>query len=326
MTSRRTFLTQLGVLAIGGAAVWWYRDAVVWPKPRAEFITGRASSGWLGFSAEEPRIVIVDTLVNGAPVRALLDSGAQSSVIDRGLAERIGIPLSNIAPVVAFGVSGAPQMGRSAIIDVTVGDLRFGGLRAAVLELEPIAAASRRPFSLILGQDILSVVVADIDFPGGRVAFEDPEFHMLPREAVTVPARSQRRELLIPITVEGTTLEVVLDTGASGALALSPETAQLAGLIDGRDIQTAPSITFGGVSRDQVVVARALDFAGVGYTDVRVHVYNPAEGARIPPGLLGVEVLERFRLFVDIGRGRLHLIEGEHRPRLRPRVEISRIP
>jgi predicted aspartyl protease len=326
LISRRSFLTQAGILAVGAASVWWLRDHVIWPKPRTAFANAQGSSGWLGFSDDEPRIIIIDAELNGTPVRVLLDSGAQSSVIDRGLAERLGIPLSTIIPVVAFGVSGSAQVGRSASIDLRIGGLVLSALRAAVLEIEPIATASRRHFSVILGQDILEVLVADIDFPGGRVSFHDPERHLMPPGAFAAPARLVGRELLVPVTVEETSLEVVLDTGASGALALSPQAAQTAGLLDGRDVQAAPSITFGGLSNDQLIRARALSFAGADYPDVRVHVYTPAKGARIPPGLLGVEVLERFRVLLNLGRGELHLIPGEPRPRRRRRVMISRVP
>ncbi len=312
-------MTQAGILAVGGASVWWLRENVIWPKPGVDFANAQGASGWMGFSDEEPRIIIIDVQVNGSPVRALLDSGAQSSVLDRGLAERLGVSLSAIAPVVAFGVSGSAQVGRTASIDVTMGELALTGLRTAVLELAPIANASRRHFSMIIGQDILEVLVADIDFPGGRVAFHDPVRHLMPQGAVAAPARTEGRELMVPIVLEGVPLEVVLDTGASGALALSPEAAQTAGLLDGRDVRTAPSITFGGVSNDRVIRAGALSFAGVDYPDVRVHIYTPAQGARIPPGLLGVEVLERFRVLLNVQRGELHLIPGEPRSRRRRR-------
>jgi predicted aspartyl protease len=319
LINRRSFLTQAALLVAAGGAAWWVRDNVIWPAPKPVFGGDGASSGWLPFDADEPRIAIVDVLVNGTPARALLDSGAQSSVVDRGLAERLALPVSVVAPVLAFGVSGGPQVGRSAALDLQVGALRLQGLRAAQLELAPIAAASGRPFDLIIGQDVLRVVIADVDFPGGRLAFHDPDLFTLPAGAIASPARTEGRELLVPITIESRPLEAVLDTGASGALALSPTSAEAVGLFDGRRVGWAPSITFGGLSQDRVVRAGALGFAGAEFTDVRVHIYSPAQGARIPAGLLGVEVLEGFRVILDLGRGRLHLVPGVPRPRTRRR-------
>ena len=326
LINRRSFLTQAAVLGAGAAGVWYLRDQIVWRSPTATFADGAASSGWLSFPDDQPRIVIIAASIEGEPVRALLDSGAQSSVVDRGLAERLGLRSSPIAPVVAYGVSGQPQIGRSASMDLAVGALRLSGLRAAVLDLQPIASASGRPFDMILGQDVLRAVIADIDFPAGRLALHAPDRHLMPEGAIATPARSEGRELLVPIAIESRPIEVVLDTGASGALALSPQSAEQVGLLDGRRVRIAPSITFGGVSRDRVVTARSLTFAGAEHTDVRIHIYTPGSGVRVPPGLLGVQVLERFRTIIDIGGGRLHLVPGPERPNARRRRRPDRQP
>lgn len=310
MISRRTFLIQAGILGAGAAGAWWLREHVVWPKPTAAFADGADSSGWLAFSADQPRLVIVPVQINGRAVHALLDSGAQSSVIDRDLARRLDLSLSPIAPVVAFGVSGQAQVGRSASADVSIGALSFKGLTGAVLDIGSIASASGRKFELVLGQDVFRTVIADVDFLQGRVALHDPARYALPLEAVEEPARLGRGELLVPIRIEGRPIEVVLDTGASGALALSPQTAMAAGLLDGRPVHTAPSITFGGLSHDRMVRARTVTFADHDHRDVRVHVYEPAKGAAIPAGLLGAEILERYRVILDLRRGRLFLISS----------------
>jgi predicted aspartyl protease len=308
LISRRSLLSQFGLLAIGGAAAWWLRDNVLWPSPRVVLADGQDGSGWLPFSHREQGVVIVEALVNGAPVQVLVDSGAQTSVIDRGLAQRMQLPTAVAGPVVlAYGVSGGPQLGRAASIDLQLGAVSLQGLRAAVLDLAPISGASGRDFSLILGQDVLHALVADFDFPASRLAFHAPETYRLPDGAAPASARVRGREMLVPVTVETVSLEVVLDTGASAALALSSETAEAAGLLTGRRVGYAPSITFGGLSHDRVVRVKSFAFAGRSYGEVPVHIYEPS-GARVPSGLLGVEALRPFRVILDTGRDRLHLV------------------
>ena len=319
MISRRSFLTQAGVLAASGAGFWWLRNNVLWPEPDLVFHGEARGTGWMPFSSIQPRVVILRASVNGAPVRALLDSGAESSVIDRQLSERLALPATLMAPVMAVGVSGAPQVGRSAMMDVRLGDLTFKGLRAAVLDLAGISSASGRGFEMILGQDLLRQVIADLDFPRDRVSLHEPAAYVLPEGARPATARTDGREMLVPVTVEGDTVEVALDTGASGALALSGETAQTLGLLDGRRVRTARSITFGGVSEDRVVRAERLTFADTHFDDVFIAIYSPARGAPVPPGLLGVGVLERFRVILDQAGGRLHLLPAPPRPRPRRR-------
>jgi predicted aspartyl protease len=311
LISRRSLLTQLGLLAAAGGGAWWVRDHVLWPAPSLVFADGR-SSGWLDFARPEAGVPIVAASVNGQRVEALLDSGAQSSVIDHGLAERLGLAASALAPVIiAFGVSGSPQLGRTAAMDVKLAGLTLGGLRAAVFQLAPIAAASGRSFGLILGQDVLKLLVADLDFPGLRLAFHAPGSFEPPPGSRAVRVRTTGRELFAPILVEGAALEAVIDTGSTAALALSAETAQAAGLLTGRRIGWAPSITFGGAGRDRVVRVDTLGFAGQVYRNVPVHIYARNGAAPLPPGLIGVEALDRFRAILEVGGGRLRLAPAD---------------
>jgi predicted aspartyl protease len=306
---RRSFLAQLGLLAAGGAPAWWFRDKVLWPEPETRF-PAEGTTGWLPMLDPRQGVVVLEARLAGRTVRALLDSGAQSSVVDRGLVERLALPVMAIAPVVvAFGVSGGPQIGRGASLDLELGGLKVQGLRAAVLDLAPISSAARRPFDVILGQDLLHHVMVDLDFPNARLAFAAPEGASPPEGARLLPVRLQGRELMTAVAVEGVSIEVVLDTGASGALALSDETAEAAGLLDGRPVGRAPSLTFGGLSFDRVVRARTVEFADEVYRDVAVHVFTSAQGAPRPAGLLGVEALKRFRILIDAGRGRVHLLD-----------------
>lgn len=307
MISRRTLFSQLALIAAAGGA-WILRDQWLWPSPKVEFADG-ASSGWLPMLRPEQQVVIVETRLGGVVLPALIDSGAQSSVIDRATADRLGIEPAAIAPVVlAYGVSGAPKVGRAATFDLQIGGLTLKGVRAATLDLAAISGASGRDFALILGQDVLRTVIADLDFPAGRLSFHAPAAYRPPPGATAAPARLHRRELQAAVAVDSRSLQATVDTGSSAIVALSEETAERAGLLAGRAIGSAPSIGFGGLSRDRVFTADKVEFAGRAFTGVPVHVYRPSAG-RIPDGLLGAGALSAFRVVLDLGRGRLLLVE-----------------
>ncbi|MBJ7512088.1 aspartyl protease family protein, partial [Brevundimonas sp.] len=87
---RRDLLIRLGLVAGGVAGAWWLRDHVLWRQPKAVFgVDG--SSGWRGYAQPRAATPTVEVLLNGAPVRALVDSGAQYSVVDRALVDRLGL-------------------------------------------------------------------------------------------------------------------------------------------------------------------------------------------------------------------------------------------
>lgn len=309
MTTRRSLLPQLGVLGLGAAGAWWLREEVLWPSPSPVFADDSRSSGWLDFAGEEP-VPVAGVKVNRAPTLALFDSGAQVSTLHSAFAAQIGLRPSPVAPVVAFGIDGAPRIGRSVTIGVEIGELRFERLRVAALDLGPIAEPARERVSLILGQDVLRVLLADIDFAHDRIALRDPHSGPPPK-AVAARVRRVGRELLAQVELNGAVVDAVVDTGASAPLAVSAGVARTAGLLSsgGRAIRT-PSITFGGLSEDLIVRADRLRFAGRTYEGVAVQVFGGKTGRRTPDALLGTGLLQDDRVWLDMGGARLDLVAG----------------
>lgn len=305
MFSRRSFLSNVVLLAAGAGAVWLLRERVLWSAPQPSFATG-SSTGWLAFASDRAPLPTVRAEIEGRRINALIDSGAQYSAIDRGFVETIGLR-SSFAPLVAVGASGQPQLGRGVSADVSVGGLRLEDLKAAVLELGPIAGPRGLSAPLILGQDVLRELVADIDFPGRRLKLVAADAHLLPENAQAAPARSQGRALAVQVAVGDTPLEVTVDTGASAVLALTRQTADSLGLLTGQKPRAATSIVLGGAVRSQVVTAPEVTFAGHTYEDIDVMIFDTARVPGFPRGLLGAGALQRFRTILDHGAGTMHL-------------------
>ena len=295
------------MLAVGGGAVWLLRDRVLWPTPRPAFAAGDGGSGWLSL-APGVAVPVVDAVLNGETVRALVDSGAQATVVDRELAERLRLMNALSVPMIAFGVSGAPQTGRGARLEVALGGLTLPALHAAALDLSPLSAlrGAGPPVALVIGQDVLRTVLLDLDLPHERLAFHARESLHAPPGLQAVPARSRGRELWTDVVVEGMALEVAVDTGLSSALALSEELARSAGLLaEGRPVRRTRSVTLGGASDGREVLADTLELGGRVLRRAPVAVYARGPASLIPPGLLGSGAFRRTRAMLDLGAGRL---------------------
>ncbi len=308
------------MLAVVGGGLWLLRDRVVWPAPRPVFAQA-GGSGWLDL-APGVAVPVVDAVVNGEAVRALVDSGAQASVIDRDLAERLGLLRGVSVPIIAVGVSGGPQTGRTARVDVRLGGLSLPGMPAAALDLSPLGAlrGSGPPVSLVVGQDVLRTVVLDLDLPHDRLALHPPATHAPPAELAAAPARTRGRELWTDVVVEGVALEVAVDTGLSSALALSEELARSTGLLaPGRPMRRTRSVTLGGASYGREVLADTLELGGRTLRHAPVSVYERGAASLIPPGLLGSGAFRRTRAVLDLGRGRLLLAPASVEVRLERR-------
>src|SRR5690606_34539054 len=111
-------LVNLG-LGVGGAIL--LRDQVFWREPEPRIAGGRTA--WLDFAEPRYATVTIRARVNGRDVEALVDSGAQRSVIHRDLARELGLGgLHQLStPLLAYGVGGRPQLGEAVSLEVEVG-------------------------------------------------------------------------------------------------------------------------------------------------------------------------------------------------------------
>lgn len=297
---RRDLLIRLGLVAGGVGGAWWLRDNVVWRGPTVVFAAS-GSSGWLPYAEPRAPTPTVELMVNGKPMRALIDTGAQYSVIDRSLVETLGLTNVFNIPMVAYGVGGDAQVGRGTTLDVAVGGLRLDGLRAAILALGPLAGEQGLGAPLILGQDVLRELLLELDTRDRRLRF-------LPREGWTPPPSLKPIEvtragkaLQAAITVEGATVNAVIDTGASAVLAVTRETAQAAGLLDGRERTPGQSIVLGGVVGAETVIVRTLTIGDELYRQTAVAIYDDVAVPGFPKALVGMAAFENRRLALDLG-------------------------
>ncbi len=306
--SRRSFFLNAGLLTLGVGGAWLARDRLFMPRASVD-ARGPASSGWLPFTADQA-LPIVPVSLGGQLVNALIDSGAQYSVIDAGLAA--GLKLAGTpVPVVAMGVGGSPQVSRGVRLDLAIGALSLAGLGAAVIDLSHVDALGAGGFSLVLGDNVLSSLIADIDFPRRRLSLHRRDGFQLAADAIPTSVRRGDRRLIAPIELEGTPLDAVLDTGASAVLVLSADQAKKSGLLQGRPILTGRSVSLSGVTPGRSVVVESVRFAGETYRDVPVQIFDGGPGPGLPAGLLGVGGLARFRLVLDQGAGRVHVTQSE---------------
>lgn len=307
-TTRRGLLVRLGLLATAGGALFMVRDRLPWPPLEPHFANGR-DTPWQPLP-ERGGLIEIAVAVNGTPIRAVVDSGAQFSAIDRTLAERLGLPRTIAAPILAYGVSGGPSLSYTVSLNLSLPGLAIPGLRAAALDLAAISAATGRDFQLLIGRDVLRHLVVEADFPRGRARFLTREAFRPARDAITIPLRTKGGAPVVSVQIEDApALDVLVDTGASGVLALSTAAATQAGLLaPGRQVSSAHSVSLGGLSLDRLVTARTVRIGGMTLHQADVQVYTPAANAPAPSGLLGTGLFRQFRMGLDLAGDRLVLV------------------
>ena len=305
MIGRRSLLVGLAAAAGG---LFLVRDRLPWPPLAVRFANGR-DTPWLPIPSGG--LIEIEVAVNGGqPIHAVVDSGAQFSAIDRALAERLALPRTLAAPLVAYGVSGGPTFTHTVRLALTLPGLAVPGLRAAALDLAPIARATGRRFQLLIGRDVLSRLIVEADFPRRRTRFLAADAYRPPPDARTVALDTTSGGPMATVQVEAAPpLKVLVDTGAAGVLALSENAAQQAGLLaPGRRVSPAHSVSLEDLSLDRRVTASTVAVGDLVLRNVDVQVYRPAANAPAPSGLLGTGLFSRYRMALDLGADRLHLV------------------
>ena len=304
MIGRRSLLVGL-VAAAGG--LFLVRDRLPWPPLDVRFANGR-DTPWEPI----PRggLVEIPAAVNGTPIRAIVDSGAQFSAIDRGLAQRLGLPRTVAAPMLAFGVSGGPTLTHTVGLDLTLAGLAVPGLRAAALDLAAVGQATGRDFQLLIGRDVLRHVLVETDYPLRRSRLLARGAYAPPPDARVLRLKDTGRGPMLPAQIEsGPPIHLLVDTGAAAAIALSEAAAQQAGLLaPGRRVTPAHSVSLGGLSLDRRVTARTANVGGLALQNVEVQVYRPAANAPAPSGLVGARLFSRYRIVLNLAGDPLHLV------------------
>jgi predicted aspartyl protease len=303
--SRRALVSRAVLAAAAGATLFAVRDRLPWPPLDVRFANGR-DTPWLALPKRAGLVEIAAT-VNGAPIRAVVDSGAQLTAIDAGLAARLGLQRILAAPLLAYGVSGRPSLTHTVRLDLGASGLVVRGLRAAVLDLAGIAAASGREFHLLIGRDVLSRLVIEVDFPRRRARFLAPGRYAPAYDAVTIPLSGGAPTARVQIEA-APPLQLLIDTGATGFLALSESAARQAGLTGpGRSASQGLSVSLSGLNPERTVHAHTVRIGGLTLRDIPVQVYAPVANAPAPAGLIGSGLLRPFRVALDLPGRRLHL-------------------
>lgn len=306
MNRRNLLIRAVGLAAVAGGA-WWARETLFWPAPELTFGEAGATP-WLPY-ARRANVPTVRVRVEGREVIALIDTGAQYSVIDRRLVEALPPQRRSIfdMPLIAYGVGGGSQMGRGTTVEATLPGLVIGKLRAAILDLGPLASEEGLNTPLILGRDVLEHLVLALDPARRHVRLIGRDAFVRPPDLVPAEVRRAGGGLVAEVTVEGVAVEAVVDTGASSLLALDKATAQAAGLLDGRPQETGSSLVLGGAMRAAVLEARTVTFADYLYRRVRVGVFDQPPLPNFPGALVGMEAFAGRRVALDLGAGTLHL-------------------
>jgi hypothetical protein len=297
-------------LTVQGNQAWGEAEFAP-PEPhgvKVQFAAGASSTPWMNVDLAEGRWTYLSATVGGRETPALLDSGAQTTLMSPALADKLGLAVNGRESL--RGTSGSQQAGFARGLSIEVGPLRLTNLTAVVSDMSGLEKAMGRPTPIVLGKEVFNAVVVDLDYPRSRIAFHDPTSYHPPTDAHASALKSGASYAL-PLSIEGLPeAEFDLDTGMGEALVVLDDYSKKHHLLDGRSPRSerlSRGVTGGATST--LATLRNVSVAGLDLKSVPVEFHPSSTGAfhtKRRAGLVGVGLLERFRLIVDFPHLRLY--------------------
>ena len=243
----------------------------------------------------------------------VLDTGASGASISESKARALGL---QIAP-------GGTSRGAGGIVEsgIVSGAIRLPGLelvdeRLTTLPIDAIEVQTGRPMDVIVGHDLLSRAVVEIDYAARRLRILDPVKFKSPDGVASLPLTFKQNLPYVKASftlpgrkpVEGT---FVLDVGAGTALTLAPDVVEREKALDAvpRTLRSRGG-GVGGVVENRI---GRIDRLRLGSYSIEtpIAVFRlPGPGAISAAGTagnIGGEVLRRFTLTFDYRHARMWL-------------------
>ena len=253
-----------------------------------------------------PRISVT---INGEAQEAVVDTGANLSVLSRDTARRLGIEILDAQTRVGNGVDGTVPV-RVGIADrLEIAGTTFRNVSFLIIDDEHLT------FPLPGGYDILAIVGFPVLRALERVRFDDAgRFAVLPAdEGARQPSnlRASGNDLFVEVRVAGERVPLHLDTGANQT-ALSARYAEAHPDVgEGLEISESRQASAGGTRLTRVATWRnvPIELAGRRFNLPEVPLTLPSEEP-MPRfyGTLGSNALRAFESYtIDFASMRLEL-------------------
>ena len=261
---------------------------------------------------------------NSQPLWFALDSGASFPfVIDSRSARALGLKLQDNLTLDGGAGAGTFEAAMTRGILVNLGGLAFADQTAAVFALDSLESIAGRHLDGLVGRDLFSRYVVEIDYVGKNISLYDPQTYTYLGAAESIPLTMRGEYLFVSAKIEmpgRAPLEgqFLVDTGGGlVTVILNAPFARSRNLPDPtkRAILDRSLSGLGGEVR--LLVSRATSFA-LGKIAIRepiVYVSQDRGGALASSnfdGVIGGEILRRFKVIFDYPRRRLILEPNAH--------------
>ena len=247
----------------------------------------------------------------------LLDTGAGQSLFDLPTATSLRIATTGRAGFAGGGAGvaqGATLSGASVRLAADSSLSVVVSLAMAMVGLNAVEP----PVHGILGHDFIRQRVLQIDYAGGRLVLHDPKTFRYTGTGARVPIRIKDNYPHVDAQLfledgERVSADLIIDVGASGAFGLGKQLVERHRLLQrtGPTIHRTVGRGAGGSLKAHMGRLARVRLGGAELVAPIASLFGDSAGVfsndRLFQGIVGGEVLRRFTVYLDYGRGQMIL-------------------
>jgi predicted aspartyl protease len=253
------------------------------------------------------------------PLKFILDTGVSSAILfDKQITDLLGISYSR--KITVLGVGEENSVEAYVAMDVQIDMQGITGYRQSILALEEDYLQLKNQLGIevhgILGYEIFSRFIVEINYPEKKVILYDPEYFKPHKSwhAIDMEVYVTKPFIKVPFSIDGREViegHFIIDTGASHALLIHEASDErikipekrvnavlgkgLTGMINGH-LARIDKMKLGTFSFEDVIVSFPDENS---YLDSMVYIHKN--------GTIGGELLARFRVIFDYMNGKMYL-------------------
>lgn len=288
--------------------------------PKSRFDSGQSALK-IPFDLLNNLVLLQLRVNNSQPLWFILDTGANSSVIDARVQKNLGLRTKARARGTSSGKAIAA--GLISGVSFTLPGVEVSNLTVASLPLDPFAPFMARRISGIIGYDLISQFVVEIDYADRTINLYAPSAYHYTGAGARLPIKfiDKNPFIEVSLTMEGRAPlkgKFAAATGSSGALLLNKPFVVAHRLLQ-TVIQTTPGNTggVGGLSRTLVARVKNIRIGRFDIDNPIVSFSQATKGEQASAaydGVVGGEVLRRFKMILDYSRRQIILEPNAHLP------------
>lgn len=254
--------------------------------------------------------IYVDGLVDGKPVRLLVDTGGVN-LLTPSAAKRLGIV--GEGKLAAGGVGDQKvDLALAHAQEVRVGDAALAKPVFYIIDLGDLPKVEGAAIDGLVGYEMFRRFGVEIDYANRRLVLSDPAKFAPPAGVVAVPFQLSDRIPIVTGTLDGLPMRISVDTGSRASLTLHAPFARDNHLVE--KYRAAPEAVMGwgvgGASRGRPARFGTLQIGDVSIDGIAGDMYLGDKGAFTSPDLtanLGGGVLRRFDVAFDYAKKIMYL-------------------